>query len=133
MQRVARCHRLALRGWVALALLVGAMTSLPAGGLGAGPQDPQTSGRLTEAPGVELVRERCLLCHSEDVVISQNLARARWDELLDWMEQTQGMAELPADIRAGILDYLEATQPPRELSIEDSPWASPRYRPNPVW
>ena len=94
---------------------------------------PPAQQKLTEAPGVDIVRERCLLCHNEDVVVSQHLARARWDELLDWMVETQGMAEPTTEVRTAILDYLEATQPPRELAVSDSPWAQPRYGPNPIW
>ena len=36
----------------------------------------------------------------------QRLPRKRWDHLLDWMVEKQGMAELSAEERALILDYL---------------------------
>jgi hypothetical protein len=36
----------------------------------------------------------------------QRLSRERWNELLDWMVAKQGMAELAADDRAVVLDYL---------------------------
>ena len=46
------------------------------------------------------------------------------------------MPSVPAEVRAGILDYLETAQRPEDAGLtagKQSPWASPLYRPNPLW
>ena len=46
------------------------------------------------------------------------------------------MRKLPADVRRRILDYLEKTQRPADRGLDTgkkSPWATPLYRPNPIW
>ena len=48
----------------------------------------------------------CGACHSLRLVQQQGLSRERWDELLAWMVEEQGMAELPAAERELVLDYL---------------------------
>lgn len=64
---------------------------------------------LPAGPGQEETYYTCSACHSIRLVTQQRLSRSRWDHLLDWMVAEQGMAELMADERALILDYL-ATQ-----------------------
>jgi hypothetical protein len=63
-------------------------------------------GGLPQAPGQEEVFYLCNACHSIRLVTQQRLSRHRWDELLDWMVEKQGMAPLPPEDRALILDYL---------------------------
>ncbi len=63
-------------------------------------------GVLVDEPGVEATFYACTACHSEMIVAQQGLTRERWDKLLDWMVEEQGMVELDADRRAEILDYL---------------------------
>ena len=48
----------------------------------------------------------CSSCHSLAIVKQQGLNREDWDELLDWMVEEQGMAELAKDDRQAVLDYL---------------------------
>jgi len=38
--------------------------------------------------------------------MTSGISRESWDETLDWMVEEQGMAELDADMRKIILDYL---------------------------
>ena len=45
------------------------------------------------------------VCSSD---LNQNLQRWRWDQLLTWMVEEQGMAEMEDETRAIILDYLVA-------------------------
>ncbi|HSN93364.1 MAG TPA: hypothetical protein VLS93_19190, partial [Anaeromyxobacteraceae bacterium] len=59
-------------------------------------------------PGQVETGQLCGACHSLAIVKQQRLSRARWDRLLDWMVEEQGMAAQPPDRRALILDYLAA-------------------------
>jgi cytochrome c len=64
---------------------------------------------MPDHPGKEEVFYTCNACHSIRLVTQQRLPRQRWDQLLDWMVEEQGMTELTADERRVILQYL-ATQ-----------------------
>jgi hypothetical protein len=85
-------------------LLAGRDPAIFAGGSAAAQEDD--FGGLPAAPGREEVYYACNACHSIRLVTQQRLSRQRWDELLDWMVAKQGMAELAADDRAVVLDYL---------------------------
>lgn len=61
---------------------------------------------LPPGKGREDVYSFCDACHSAKLVSQQGLSRESWDETLDWMAEEQGMAELDADMRKIILDYL---------------------------
>ncbi len=54
----------------------------------------------------ELVIAYCSGCHSLNIVAQQNASRARWQEMLIWMEEKQGMSKIPAEDEADLLDYL---------------------------
>ena len=53
---------------------------------------------------------------------SKDRLRRQWDDTLDWMTQRHSMPAPQDADRKAILDYLEATFPPR---------TAPRGRPNP--
>jgi cytochrome c len=57
-------------------------------------------------PGQVETGQLCSACHSLAIVKQQRLSRARWDKLLDWMVEEQGMAAQPPEQRALMLDYL---------------------------
>lgn len=62
---------------------------------------------LPPGPGREEVYYTCNACHSLALVRQQGMSRSRWDEMLDWMVEEQGMSEFKtADIRSTVLDYL---------------------------
>jgi len=63
-------------------------------------------GVLVDAPGVEETYVNCAGCHSEMLVAQQGLTRERWDKLLDWMVEEQGMWEIEEPERTVVLDYL---------------------------
>lgn len=88
---------------------------------------------LVAAPGRDTVLANCLACHSTALITQNHMTRARWDETLTWMQEKQGLWEIAPPDRAFILDYLELTQGVEGAAGEDSPWAEPRYRPNPLW
>ncbi len=58
--------------------------------------------------GADLTGKTCSVCHSLAIVKQQGLSRERWDKLLGWMVEEQGMTEPSADQRTEILDYLSA-------------------------
>ncbi len=101
--------------------------------LAAGAQSP--SADLAPGEGRELVLAACTGCHTTDIIASSHMSRKTWDTTLTWMEETQSMPRLELDVRKAILVYLERTQglSPEEESGTSSPWAYPRYRPNPTW
>lgn len=97
---------------------------------------------LKDGEGVALVREHCLYCHDDSYIVSANLSREHWQEVLDLM-LGMGMPPLEPEVHEQVLDYLAATQgteaedaaEPNDRAAEplpDLPWAEPRYRPNPV-
>lgn len=63
-------------------------------------------GGLPEGEGQELVFYACTGCHSLMIIQQQEFSRRIWSEVLDWMVDEQGMAELPPEDEAIILDYL---------------------------
>jgi cytochrome c len=84
-----------------VALLYAPLACMPA--IAAGDSE---FGVLKEAPGVETTYYACTACHSEMIVAQQGLTRERWDEMLVWMVEEQGMPELGPEERETILDYL---------------------------
>ena len=102
----------------------------------AGSQPARGDDGLVEAPGVELVRAHCSACHTTRLVQHNRMSRERWDATLTWMQTTQGLWEIAPEQRGAILDYLATWQGPEHHTAEaasTSPWASPRYEPNPIW
>ena len=66
-------------------------------------------GLRVDANGAyEKVGIYCGGCHSLDIVVQQRASRARWEELLVWMQEKQGMPPLQSDDETAILDYLAA-------------------------
>lgn len=61
---------------------------------------------MPEGPGRDTVFYMCTACHSMQIVVQQGLSRERWDKVLIWMVEEQGMAELDQATRDEILDYL---------------------------
>ena len=59
-----------------------------------------------QGPGSELTGKVCSVCHSLAIVKQQGLSSERWDELLDWMVEEQGMNELTAEQRTEVIGYL---------------------------
>src|SRR5262249_4444791 len=56
-------------------------------------------------------RERCLVCHDDDVIRQQRLTRAQWDREIDKM-MGWGARVQPED-RPALLDYLSRVAGPR--------------------
>jgi len=93
----------------ALAILLAAATAQEEG-------DAAPPGLEAMAPGAgrEATYYACSACHSIRLVTQQGLTRERWDGLLDWMVEKQGMPALEPDERAEILEYLANHYAPPE-------------------
>jgi hypothetical protein len=107
---------------------------------GGGSPAPESLGDvifgLKPGDGREYVLGYCMPCHSTTLVASNHMSRERWDATIDTMQTKNGMAPIPPEIRARILDYLEVAQRVDDPGLNESrksPWASPLYRPNPLW
>lgn len=61
---------------------------------------------LPEGEGREEVFYNCAACHSLRTVTAQNLQRWRWEQLMVWMVEEQGMMELDDETHDLIVEYL---------------------------
>jgi hypothetical protein len=75
--------------------------------------EAETPEALPPGEGRDDTFYACTACHGTAVIRRAGLTRARWDELLDWMVEKQGMTSLEPDLRRVILDYLATAFPPR--------------------
>ena len=71
-------------------------------------EDSSEFGYLVDEPGAETTYYTCTACHSELMIAQQGLTRERWDKLLIWMVEEQGMHPLDPEDRETVLDYLSA-------------------------
>ena len=65
----------------------------------------------------------CTPCHGFKIVAQQGHTRHQWDDTLDWMTKRHGMPPIDGDMRKIVLDYLEATFPPRKAPGWQNPFA----------
>jgi cytochrome c len=63
-------------------------------------------GSFHPAPGAQITYDLCTACHSEMIIAQQGQTRDGWDEILVWMVEEMGMAELAEEDRDQVLDYL---------------------------
>ncbi len=75
----------------------------------------RVSGLVMEA-GWELVQANCTECHLAQLIIQNSGSRAVWKSRITWMQQTQGLHVLEAEVEASILSYLETNYGPKEAS-----------------
>lgn len=61
---------------------------------------------LPPGAGREEVFMNCSSCHSLKLVQQQGLSRYRWEEILEWMVEEQGMAALDPPEQAIVINYL---------------------------
>ena len=55
----------------------------------------------------------CTPCHGFRIVAQQGQSRGQWEDTIDFMTQRHSMPKLDGNDRKIMLDYLEATYPPR--------------------
>ena len=75
-------------------------------------QPAETIEVLPEGEGRDATFALCTACHSTAIIRRSRFSRERWDELLDWMTEVQGMAPLEGAAREEVLDYLARSFPP---------------------
>ena len=91
---------------------------------------------LKPGKGRESVIAFCMPCHSTAIIASNHMNRKEWEKTLNQMQKKNGMIPVPPEIRNTILDYLEANQRIEDRGLtqgKKTPWATPLYRPNPIW
>ncbi|MEM1325266.1 MAG: hypothetical protein AAGI23_04890 [Bacteroidota bacterium] len=82
---------------------------------------------LVYAAGFELVKTQCTTCHSAQLITQNRASRAGWEQMIRWMQATQGLWEL-GDNERPILDYLAEHYAPEEegrranLDVEAIEW-----------
>jgi hypothetical protein len=64
-------------------------------------------------PGRDDTFYACTPCHGFKIVAQQAQSRRQWEDTLDWMTERHKMPPLDGKLRKSVLDYLEATYPPR--------------------
>lgn len=75
----------------------------------------------------ELVRRSCTSCHSSKLVTQNRATRDGWEQMIDWMQNTQGLQDL-GKYEVKILDYLEKNYSPKDVGrrqnvkIDDEDW-----------
>ena len=85
----------------------------PLGDLRAADFDPATG--LVIEPGYKLVTGHCTTCHSAHIIIQQGLKRGDWGELVEWMQEEQGLWEIPDKQLSVVLDYLALNYGPDRI------------------
>ncbi|MDX5361786.1 MAG: hypothetical protein LPL00_09990 [Alphaproteobacteria bacterium] len=87
---------------------------MPGGGASAQPTTSKSGvplneefGNLPDAPGMEETFYTCTACHSTAIIKQQHVTDARWDDLWQWMINTQGMPETDEETKKIVLDYLK--------------------------
>ena len=67
-------------------------------------------------PGRDDAFYACTACHNFKLVAQQGMTRRQWEDSLQWMTDRHKMSPLPEKDKKIVLDYLEATFPPRAPS-----------------
>ncbi|MGB3798789.1 MAG: hypothetical protein WA952_03180 [Lewinella sp.] len=72
-----------------------------------------------------LVKGNCIACHSAKLVTQNRATREGWSQMIDWMQEKQGLWELGVH-REPILDYLATYYAPdesgRRAPLEEVEW-----------
>lgn len=69
-------------------------------------QDPERVTGLVVAEGWQDVQANCTECHSALLITQNSGSRAVWESRIRWMQETQGLQDLTAELETSILDYL---------------------------
>ena len=111
--------------------LIAASLALAALSFGAFAQSPQFTPRdespeeFPAGPGRDDTFYTCTACHNFKLVAAQGMSRRQWEDSLQWMTDKHKMPPLPEKERKIVLDYLEATFPPRTAPAGRGGWQNP--------
>jgi hypothetical protein len=87
------------------------------------PRD-ETPEEFPSGPGRDDTFYACTACHGFKLVAQQGLTRRQWEDSLQWMTDRHKMSPLPEKEKKIVLDYLEATFPPR-APAQGRGWQNP--------
>ncbi len=110
------------------ASLVLAALSLTSGAFAQAPQFTPSDEKPEDFPagaGRDDTFYACTACHGFKLVAAQGMTRRQWEDSLKWMTDKHGMPPLPAKEQKTVLDYLEATYPPRAAPGGRGGWQNP--------
>ncbi len=85
-----------------------------------------TSGLMMD-DHLGLVVANCLSCHSAALITQNRATKAGWNDMIDWMQESQGLHDLGENHEA-IVDYLTKYYAPVEqgrravLQIDSTEW-----------
>lgn len=66
---------------------------------------------LVYAPGFELVKANCTVCHSSKLITQNRATKEGWEQMIDWMQETQGLWDL-GNKKEKIVTYLAKNYAP---------------------
>lgn len=101
--------------------------------LGASAETDPESGFVI-SNGWEVVKANCTVCHSSKLVTQNAGSRNRWEYIIRWMQETQGLWPFPPETEKTILDYLVTNYGPKKgarrpplppLMMPDNPYKKP--------
>ena len=80
---------------------------------------------LIDDVGLMEVVYNCTICHSSKLVIQNRMSKERWAATIDWMQATQGLADLGKNEEI-IINYLVKNYPPlhigRRMALTNIEW-----------
>ncbi len=71
---------------------------------------------LIVAPGMDIVKTNCTVCHSAKFITLQKGDRDTWLSMIRWMQDSQGLWKFDEKTEDTILTYLETNYPPSDIS-----------------
>ena len=74
------------------------------------PLDPATGMKV--APGWDIVRNHCVICHSPQTFLRQRATEANWTSVLEWMQTNGGLWKLEPAVQKTIVQYLATNYGP---------------------
>ena len=83
----------------------------------------ETPEQYPDRPGREDTFYSCTACHGFKLVAQQGQTRRQWDDTLNFMAEKHNMPVIEGNDRTVVLDYLEASFPPRAATTRG--WQNP--------
>ena len=116
--------RLIAASFMLAALSFGAFAQAPAQAPQFAPRDENPED-FPAGPGRDDTFYACTACHGFKLVAAQGMTRRQWEDSLQWMTDRHKMPPLTDKEKKVVLDYLEATYPPRAQPAGRGGWQNP--------